>query len=92
MKTQNRYIVKKANKKMIMLHKYAKFTRNKSHLLQKYQATWEKMALNFARKSLKLVKFSKFFPLNNAKHLMEKKNPEKLSSSGPGPGPRSGPG
>ena len=32
-----KYIVKKANKKMIMLHKFAKFTRYKSHLLQKYQ-------------------------------------------------------
>ena len=37
------------------------------------------MALNFARKSLKLVKFSEFFPLKNAKHLMEKKNPDKFA-------------
>ena len=37
----------------------------------------EKMALNFAKKSLKLANFSKFFPLNNAKHQMEKRNPEK---------------
>ena len=35
------------------------------------------MALKFAKKSLKLVKFSEFFPLNNAKHLMKKRNQEK---------------
>ena len=37
------------------------------------------MALNFAKKSLKLDKFSELFPLNNAKHLMKKRNPEKYS-------------
>ena len=37
----------------------------------------ENMALNFAKKSLKLVKFSELFPLNSAKHLMMKRNHEK---------------
>ena len=34
----------------------------------------EKMALNFAKKSLRLDKFSELFPFNNAKHLMKKRN------------------
>ena len=37
----------------------------------------DKMALTFAKKSLKLDIFSKFFPQNKAKHLMTKRNPEK---------------
>ena len=125
----------KANKKMIMLHKFAKFTRNKAHLIHIFKSqvrgvleycstVWhssltkddcddiervqkaamrlimgnryqgykqalehmkldslkerrDKMALSFAKKSLKLDTFSKFFPLNKAKHLMTKRNPEK---------------
>ena len=119
-------IVRKANKKMIMLHKFSKFTNNKSHLIhifksqvrgvleycstvwhssltkadsddiervqkaavrlilgEKYQGYKDalqkmnleslrerrvKMALNFAKKSLKLENFSKLFPLNHTKH------------------------
>ena len=37
----------------------------------------EKMALTFAKKSLKLDIFSKFFPPNKAKNLMTKRNPDK---------------
>ena len=37
----------------------------------------EKMALSFAKKSLKMENFSKLFPLNNARHLMKKRNHEK---------------
>ena len=37
----------------------------------------EKMALNFAKKSLKMENFSKMFPLNNPKHLMKKRNHER---------------
>ena len=130
-----KFIVKKANKKMIMLHKFAKFTNNKSHLIHIFKSqvrgvleycstVWhsslteaecndiervqkaavrlimgnkykgykealqymnleslkerrKNMALNFAKKSLKLEKFSKLFPLNSAKHLMMKRNHEK---------------
>ena len=39
----------------------------------------EKMALNFAKKSLRLDKFSELFPFNNAKHLMKKRNHEKYA-------------
>ena len=132
-----KYIVKKANKKMIMLHKFAKFTKNKTHLIHIFKSqvrgvleycstVWhssltqancddiervqkaalrlimgeryqgykqalehlnldslkerrKKMALSFAKKSLKLEKFSRFFPLNNAKHLMTKRNPDKYA-------------
>ena len=127
-----KFIVKKANKKMIMLHKFSKFTNNKSHLVHIFKSqvrgvleycstVWhssltegdcndiervqkaavrlimgnkyqgykealqymsleslkerrEKMALNFAKKSLRLGKFSELFPFNNAKHLMKKRN------------------
>ena len=37
------------------------------------------MALSFAKKSIKLEKFSRYFPLNNAKHLMTKRNPDKYA-------------
>ena len=130
-----KFIIKKANKKMIMLHKFSKFTNNKSHLIHIFKSqvrgvleycstVWHSslteaecndiervqkaavrlimgnkykgykealqymnleslkerrtnMALNFAKKSLKLEKFSKLFPLNSAKHLMMKRNHEK---------------
>ena len=132
-----KFIVKKANRKMIMLHKFSKFTNNKAHLIHIFKSqvrgvleycstVWhsslteadsndiervqkaavrlimgnkyqgykgalqymsldslkerrEKMALNFAKKSLKLDKFSELFPFNNAKHLMKKRNPEKYA-------------
>ena len=135
-----KFIVKKANKRMIMLHKFAKFTNNKSHLIhifksqvrgileycstvwhsslteadcsdiervqkaalrlimgkdyQGYKQALEhmnldslkerrvKMALTFAKKSLKLDKFSNFFPLNKAKHSMIKRNPDKYVVNG----------
>ena len=41
-----------------------------------------KMALTFAKKSLKVDKFSGFFPLNKAKHLMTKRNPDKYVING----------
>ena len=130
-----KFIVKKANRKMIMLHKFSKFTNNKSHLIHIFKSqvrgvleycstVWhssltnadsddiervqkaavrlimgknykgykeallhmnleslrdrrEKMALNFAKKSLKMENFSKLFPINHAIHLMKKRNPEK---------------
>ena len=37
-----------------------------------------KMALNFAKRSLKLEHFSKLFPLNESDHLMRKRNPERF--------------
>ena len=132
-----KFIIKKANKKMIMLHKFSKFTNNKSHLVHIFKSqvrgvleycstVWhssltegdcndiervqkaamrlimgnkyqgykealqymsleslkerrEKMALNFAKKSLRLDKFSELFPFNNAKHLMKKRNHEKYA-------------
>ena len=120
---------------MIMLHKFAKFTKNKAHLIHLFKSqvrgileycstVWHsslteadcgdiervqkaalrlimgdkylgyehalehmnldslkerrvKMALSFAKKALKLENFSRFFPLNKAKHLMTKRNPDK---------------
>ena len=35
------------------------------------------MALKFEKKSLKQENFSKIFPLNTSKHVMEKRSPEK---------------
>ena len=37
----------------------------------------EKMALKFAKQSLKQESFSKLFPLNTSKHIMAKRSPEK---------------
>ena len=37
----------------------------------------EKMALTFAKKSLKMENFSKLFPINHPEHLMKKRNQEK---------------
>ena len=39
----------------------------------------EKMALKFEKKSLKQENFSKLFPLNTSKHVMEKRSPEKYA-------------
>ena len=122
---------------MIMLHKFAKFTKNKAHLIHLFKSqvrgileycstVWhssltgadsddiervqkaalrlimgnsyqgynqallhmnldslkerrEKMALTFAKKTLRLDNFSKFFPINKAKHLMAKRNPDKYA-------------
>ena len=130
-----KYIVRKANQKMRLLHKFSKFTTNKSHLIHIYKSqvrgnleycstVWHsgltesdtkdiervqkaavkifmgnkyqgyeqalkflkldslkerriKMALKFAKRSLKLEHFSKMFPLNDSNHLMTMRNPEK---------------
>ena len=130
-----KYIVKKANQKMRLLHKFSKFTTNKSHLIHIYKSqvrgnleycstVWHsglteadtkdiervqraavkifmgnkyqgyeqalkflkldslkerrlKMALTFAKRSLKLENFSKLFPLNESDHLMRKRNPQR---------------
>ena len=130
-----KYIVKKANQKMRLLHKFSKFTTNKSHLIHIYKSqvrgnleycstVWHsglsesdtkdiervqkaavrifmgnkyqgyeqalkllkldslkerrlKMALTFAKRSLKLDNFSKLFPLSESDHLMSMRNPEK---------------
>ena len=37
-----------------------------------------KMALNFAKRSLKLENFSKLFPLSESNHLMSMRNPERF--------------
>ena len=37
------------------------------------------MALNFAKKSLKLEKFSKLLPLNESKRVMNRRNPERFA-------------
>ena len=36
-----------------------------------------KMALKFAKRSLKLENFSRMFPLNDSNHMMTMRNPEK---------------
>ena len=130
-----KYIVKKANQKMRLLHKFSKFTSNKAHLIHIYKSqvrgnleycstVWhsgltesdtkdieriqkaavkifmgnryqgyeqalkflkldslkerrEKMALKFAKKSLKLEQFSRLLPLSESKHGMTKRNPER---------------
>ena len=130
-----KHIVKKANQKMRLLHKFSKFTTNKAHLIHIYKSqvracleycstVWHsgltesdtkdiervqkaavrifmgnkyqgyeqalkmlkldslkerriKMALNFAKRSLKLEHFSKLFPLNESNHQMSIRNPEK---------------
>ena len=130
-----KHIVKKANRRMIMLHKLVKFTRNKSHLLHIYKTNirnhleycstvWhssltetnskdiervqksamktilgakyqgyekalidlkidslkerrEKMALKFAKKSLKDEKFSTFFQENKNNFEMKTRNSNK---------------
>ena len=36
------------------------------------------MALNFAKRSLKLENFSKLFPLSESNHLMSMRNPERF--------------
>ena len=131
-----KYIVKKANQKMRLLHKFSKFTRNKAHLIHiyksqvrgnleycstvwhsglsgsdtkdieriqkaavrifmgnKYQGYEEalkflkldslkdrriKMALNFAKRSLKLEHFSKMLPLNESSHIMNMRSSERF--------------
>ena len=130
-----KYIVKNANKKMRMLHKFSKFTKNKSHLMHIYKSqvrgsleycstVWHssltqsdcrdiervqkaamkvimgtryqgyeealkfmkidslkerrvKMALNFAKKSLRQDIFSSLFPLNENVHQMKTRNPHR---------------
>ena len=130
-----KYIVRKANEKMRLLHKFSKFTTNKSHLIHIYKSqvrgnleycstVWHsgltesdtkdiervqkaavkifmgnkyqgyeqalkflkleslkerriKMALKFAKRSLKLEHFSKMFPLNDSNHQMTMRNPDK---------------
>ena len=37
------------------------------------------MALNFAKKSLKLENFSKLLPLNESKRVMNRRNPERFA-------------
>ena len=37
----------------------------------------EKMALKFAKKSLKQDCYSRLFPVNTSKHMMKKRSPEK---------------
>ena len=49
------------------------------HFLDSLKERRKKMALSFAKKSLKLEKFSSFFPLNKPKHLMTKRNPDKYA-------------
>ena len=130
-----KYIVKKANLKMRMLHKFYKFTKNKSHIMHIFKSqvrsvleycstVWhssltesdskdieriqkaavklimgknyegytkslkflkldslqerrEKSALKFAKKSIKDVNFSKFFPKHPGGHAMKTRYPEK---------------
>ena len=130
-----KHIVKNANMKMRMLHKFSKFTKNKSHLMhifksqvrgsleycstvwhssltqsncndiervqkaamrvimgtryQGYEEALEfmkidslrerrvKMALKFAKKSIRQEIFSPLFPLNENLHSMKTRNPKK---------------
>ena len=41
-----------------------------------------KMALNFAKRSLKLPYFSKLLPLNESSHIMSMRNPERFFVNG----------
>ena len=130
-----KFIVKKANQKMRLLHKFSRFTSNKAHLIHIYKSqvrgsleycstVWHsglsesdtkdiervqkaavrvimgnkyqgyeqalkflkldslkerrvKMALTFAKRSLKLEHFSKLFPLNESNHLMSMRSSER---------------
>ena len=70
--------VQKAAVRLIMGCKYQGYKEALQYMsLESLKERREKMALNFAKKSLRLVNFSKFFPLNSAKHQMKKRNPEK---------------
>ena len=70
--------VQKAALRLIMGERYHGYKQALEHLnLDSLKERRKKIALSFAKKSLKLEKFSKFLPLNNAKHLMNKRNHDK---------------
>ena len=70
--------VQKAAVRLIMGNKYKGYKEALQYMnLESLKERRKNMALSFAKKSLKLGKFSEFFPLNNAKHLMKKRNQEK---------------
>ena len=69
--------------RLIMGKDYQGYNQALEHMnLDSLKERREKMALTFAKKSLKLDKFSNFFPLNKAKHLMTKRNPDKYVVNG----------
>ena len=74
--------VQKAAMRLIMGNKYQGYKEALQYMsLESLKEKREKMALNFAKKSLRLDKFSELFPFNNAnaKHLMKKRNHEKYA-------------
>ena len=75
--------VQKAALRLIMGKDYQGYKQALEHMkLDSLKERRVKMALTFAKKSLKIDKFSNFFPLNKAKHLMKKRNPDKYVVNG----------
>ena len=70
--------VQKAAVKIFMGNKYQGYEQALKFLkLDSLKERRIKMALKFAKRSLKLEHFSKMFPLNDSNHLMTMRNPEK---------------
>ena len=70
--------VQKAAVKIIMGNKYQGYEQALKFLkLDSLKERRLKMALRFAKRSLKLEQFSKLFPLNDTSHLMTMRNPER---------------
>ena len=71
--------VQKAAVRLIMGNKYQGYKEALKHMnMESLRDRRDRMALNFAKKSLKMENFSKLFPLNHAKHLMKKRSHEKF--------------
>ena len=70
--------VQKAAVKIFMGNKYQGYEEALKILkLDSLKERREKMALKFAKKSLKLEQFSRLLPLSESKHGMTKRNPER---------------
>ena len=70
--------MQKAAVKIFMGNKYQGYEQALKFLkLDSLKERRVKMALRFAKRSLKLEHFSRMFPLNDSNHLMTMRNPEK---------------
>ena len=70
--------VQKAAVKIFMGNKYQGYEQALKFLkLDSLKERRIKMALRFAKRSLKLEHFSRMFPLNDSNHMMTMRNPEK---------------
>ena len=70
--------VQRAAMRVIMGKRYEGYEESLKFMkLDSLKERREKMALKFAKKSLRQDGFSKLFPLNNPKHVMVKRNPDK---------------